>query len=137
MTLWDEKMLIGIPVIDDQHRNLVNALNELIVACSNNHGQDSIKKTLLFVVDYIKVHFADEEKIQIEYDYPYLNDHRKLHNDFISTIATVIKDYERDHLANELIANTNMILINWITEHIYTEDKKIGDYVHTKNKGLE
>jgi len=132
MTIWDEKMLIGVPEIDEQHRNLVNALNELLAACENGNGQDSILKTFIFIVGYTKVHFADEEELQVKYDYPYLDEHRELHKDFTATVTALLEDFEQDRSTHALIAKTSEMLTDWVVNHICIEDKKIGDHIQKK-----
>jgi len=129
MSLWNEKMLIGVPEIDEQHHNLVNALSELMTACAQDQGEDVIHRTLLFIVDYTQEHFRDEERIQAKYRYPLLEKHKKQHSGFILTVGELMNDYERTRSTNDLIANTSKILIDWVMEHIRTEDKKIGDYI--------
>jgi len=131
--MWNDDMLIGVEKIDEQHQSLVKALDELHEACESNRGRDYIHKTLLFIANYTKEHFADEEKIQEEYGFPEMRMHKKQHDDFVTTATKLILEYVTVKSPDEFAMKICVILIDWVSNHIYTEDKKIGEYIRNKN----
>jgi len=137
MTLWTNDMLIGIDEIDKQHHNLVRALDELLNACSHHRGEEYIRKTLFFAVDYTKVHFADEEKLQEEFAYPDRLEHKKLHKKFIDDLSKVVLDYKNGCSIHDLVEKTGQTLIDWIMNHIKTEDKKYSEHIKMKREQMK
>jgi len=132
--MWNDDMLIGVPEIDNQHRGLVAAIDELLVACANNQNEESIRKTLLYIADYTKVHFTDEEKIQEEYGFPEMRMHKKQHDDFVTTATKLILEYVSIKTSDNLAEKICKTLVDWVGNHIRTEDKKIGEYIKSKSE---
>lgn len=132
MTFWKDTLLIGVPKIDDQHRKLITAIDELMEACTKMQGRETIGKTLDFVVSYAKEHFADEEKLQLQYAYPQITAHKNMHALFISDVSALVRDFEQNGPTVALTGKINKTLVDWLIKHISVEDKKIG--VHIKNK---
>lgn len=50
---WDKSLETGNPSIDSQHKSLINAINELLDACSQGKGRNEVSKTLNFLQDYV------------------------------------------------------------------------------------
>ena len=53
----------------------------------------------------------------------------KMHASFITTSNT--SDYNESGGNILVIINSNKMVINWLTQHIKTMDKKIGEYAKT------
>ncbi|MGH9681879.1 MAG: bacteriohemerythrin, partial [Candidatus Acidiferrales bacterium] len=74
---WNEKMSVGVDVLDMDHQKLVGLLNQLFDAMQSGHGKESLSKILDELVSYTKFHFAREEKLFSHSDYPDTASHRK------------------------------------------------------------
>lgn len=133
MTYWKDSLLVGVPLIDEQHRKLVNAIDELMDACMKGEGRDAIGKTLNFVADYTKEHFSDEEKLQAQYAYPGMAAHKQIHTQFISNVSALVNDFNQNGPNVALTGKINKTLIDWLIRHIGTEDKKIGLHIQSKS----
>ena len=133
MALWNDSMLVGVTKIDDQHKKLIAAIDDLLQACAKGEGQAAIGKTLDFVLSYTKEHFADEEALQAQHAYPGLAAHKQLHSLFISSIGSIKTQFEQKGADSGLIATINKMLVDWLVKHINTEDKKYA--AHIKSKG--
>ena len=77
-------MEFGVAKIDEQHRELINKINELIEMSGEMFSTEEIKKTLATLSDYVTKHFADEEELQIKCGYPKYELHKIQHKDFIN-----------------------------------------------------
>jgi hemerythrin len=135
MSFWKDSLLVGVPRIDEQHRKLVEAIDELSAACMEGKGRATIEKTLKFVVSYTKEHLSDEEKLQEKYAYPGLAAHKKIHADFIKEVNALVKDFEQSGANISLTGKINKTLIDWLVNHIGSEDKKLGRYIQDKTSG--
>ncbi len=86
---WTDDLNIGIVWIDNQHKNLVDRLDKLLISLKENHNLTSISSTLKFFEDYTKTHFSTEEKSMIESGYPRYMAHKKKHQEFEKTINKI------------------------------------------------
>ncbi|MDR1902392.1 MAG: bacteriohemerythrin [Treponema sp.] len=126
---WEDRLSIGIPVIDIQHRRLVEITNKLYEAC--RQGGRAIRghfiATLHETVDYTCYHFGTEDKIMQRIRYPEYAAHKKEHDDFIIKVLKQMQDYEDE----KIYAPHAMVryLRDWILSHIAITDLKLGTYL--------
>ena len=129
MTYWKDSLLVGVPQIDDQHRELVGAIDRLMEACNQGKGRAAIEETLVFTVSYTKKHFSDEEKLQAQHAYPGMSAHKILHAQFISNINALFQEFTETGPNIALTGKLNKTLVDWLIKHISTEDKKLGEHI--------
>jgi hemerythrin len=129
MSLWNDRLLVGVSQIDMQHRKLVEAIDNLLAECSKGRGGEAVEKTLMFVVSYTKEHFSAEEKLQTQYNYPGIAAHKRIHADFISTVTALVNEFKQSGSNLALTGKINKILVDWLIKHISVEDKKVGDHI--------
>jgi hemerythrin len=126
---WDDRYSVGIPLIDDQHKKLIEMTNDLYNAClegseaASAHFREAARST----VDYVKYHFAAEEKILENVKYPGIAAHKKEHESFVMKVLEGVKDFEE---GKKFVPNVFVrYLRDWILAHIAVEDKKYADYI--------
>jgi len=125
---WQESYALGIKAIDDQHKELLNIVNDIFSHASGNQHQEQLyfKEVIAQAVDYIKMHFTTEEKIMISTKYQGYAEHKKHHEDFVLTVIKTAKDYE----AGKRLTLTSLgyFLKDWVLSHIAVMDRKYCDY---------
>ena len=129
MTNWNDSLLVGVSLIDNQHRELIKRMDHLRDACTQGKGHEEVEEILKFVVSYVKEHFKDEEEMQAKYAYPEIAEHKKLHAGFVERIIDLLREDKRTGPTAELTGKVNTALIGWFIQHIRTEDKKLGLYI--------
>ena len=126
MSSWNDSLLIGIKLIDEQHRELIGRMDKLMDACRHGKGHDEVEETLKYVVSYVKEHFKDEEALQAKYAYPGMVEHKKLHAGFVDSVVNLLQEDKKTGPSTELTAHVNKTLIGWFITHIRNEDQKLG-----------
>ncbi|HHW31595.1 MAG TPA: hemerythrin family protein [Clostridiaceae bacterium] len=126
---WTSDLSVGVEYIDSQHKLLFEKANDLFEAGKNRKSKEVIAEMLNFLDEYTKQHFRDEEAYMAKINYPDLEQHKKLHKDFIAEISKLRQEYQQSGGNIVLIINANHLVSNWLTKHISTMDKKIGLYV--------
>lgn len=121
---WTQDLESGIPVIDAQHKRIVDYINELSTACQTGNDKET-KNVIEGLLDYTITHFQFEEDLQEKAGYPFLKAHRRIHEIFMKKVAAI-----RERSANgEDIAYELLDLLNgWLVSHIKSEDR---DYVES------
>ncbi|MCL2179564.1 MAG: bacteriohemerythrin [Treponema sp.] len=127
---WTNKWACGIKVIDDQHKALVELVNDLFkhVTGEDKQEHDYFDKVIQELVNYVKVHFAAEEKILIATKYAGYAEHKKQHDLFIRTVVENIKLYEAGK--RYTLSTFARFLKDWILSHIAMMDKQYFEYLH-------
>jgi len=126
---WDDSLLLGDARVDMQHQKIFELANDIINTCEDGSSTKKVKETLDFMVDYAVQHFADEEILQLEYDYPEYKDHKQSHDEFKVTVGELLWRFYEIGSSVELSNEVNEFLFKWLTIHIQKEDKKIVDYI--------
>ena len=126
---WSDSLSIGVELIDEQHKMLIQKLNDLSKALENRQGEVETVKALEFMVDYTDFHFSAEEKIMAEQNYPGLEHQKKQHAEFKGHLNQLIEDYREEGPTKELVTSVNALLINWLIKHIHGVDLKLGEFL--------
>ncbi len=127
--VWDKKLETGNATIDSQHKELVNAVNQLLDACAVGKGRAQIKETSDFLLDYTKRHFADEEKLQTQSKYPDYINHKKNHSDFVKAVNEIVEQLNKDGATIVLVGKINNTIASWLINHILEEDVKVAAHI--------
>ena len=119
---WTVELDTGIEVIDHQHRQIVDFINQLEAA---NIAKDKakIKEVVDACVDYTLSHFAFEESLQEEAGYKYCKPHKKVHELFTRKVAEY---QQRVDLGDDVADELHGMLSRWLVNHIKRDD---ADYV--------
>lgn len=130
--VWKNEYSVGIESLDNDHRKLLNLINQLQTAVHYQTDEKAEKEILEEVVAYTKYHFAREEKMMEEANYRDLAAHKKTHTMMISKVDEFMQDYEsRGHEALEIVA---LFLKNWLVKHINGTDQEYTSAL--KEKGI-
>ncbi|MBN2794377.1 MAG: hemerythrin family protein [Clostridia bacterium] len=130
---WEENLVLGITQIDKEHMELVQQANKLFDALGDpDKSSKEILETLNFLAGYVVNHFNSEEKLQLKYGYPMFNQHKRIHEDFKKEVATLIHDIEINGLKTSQKLSINKMVIHWLKNHIGVEDRKVAEYIKSK-----
>ena len=125
---WDNSFSVGFDSMDDQHKKLVDMINELFQACE----QGVIEADMAFLqiikkaLDYAETHFTDEEELLREANYPYLGEQKEQHKDFVAEVQKSIEEFEAGNIEPDYLAK---FLKNWLLNHIAVYDKRYTPYL--------
>lgn len=120
----------GNTLIDSEHKQLFQAINDLLDACAQGKGRGQLEQTTKFLYDYTSKHFSDEEKLQVQCKYPEYAQHRQYHESFKKVVADLGKQLSIEGPTVNLVGQINTALAGWLLSHIKREDKKLAEYIH-------
>ncbi|VAW68536.1 Hemerythrin domain protein [hydrothermal vent metagenome] len=119
---WTDELNTNIQVIDSQHHRIVDYINNLDDVSGSNE-RDEVGKVLNELVDYTLSHFAFEESLLEDSNYPFINGHKRVHALFIKRVSSFQQRFEMgEDITEELLA----VLKSWLINHIRSDD---NDYV--------
>lgn len=133
---WDSSLNTGIELIDNQHRELVEAVENNILASTDEKALNSFNSTLSFLETYVLQHFSDEEDYQKSSGYPDYHIHKSLHNDLIQDLNEIKNQIDREGINPELANSINQFLLDLVMHHISKADYEFGKYYKKWKNGL-
>ena len=125
--VWDASFSVGVDELDDQHKQLINMINQLKDIKNISVGSESISTTLAEMTKYMDYHFKAEEKYLIDSGYPDFLSHSKQHNEFMEKTMEFCQDtIDRKEDVPEKIHSYLML---WLTNHILKSDMKYKSHL--------
>jgi hemerythrin len=131
-TEWSQALSTGNATIDDQHKQLINALNALYSAYRSGEGRDVVEKTMVFLVEYTIKHFDTEEELQTKYGYPEYQQHRQMHEDFKRVAGGLLHELKTNGPTDVFISHIYSAVSLWVVQHIKGEDIKMAAFIKGK-----
>jgi hemerythrin len=153
--VWDDRYSVGILELDEQHKVLINLINELNVIQSSEKDslyEQKINDALNEVKNYTVLHFATEEILMRLFHYNFLDTHKFSHDKFTHIITEHHKyimelmeqqkkdsdnKLEQEEIAQEINARISKVisfLQKWLLSHILKEDR---EYIEFFSKAQE
>lgn len=133
--VFDSSLVTGNELIDTQHKELIARINKLAEQCGGTKEMNAAVRTLDFLMDYTDFHFVAEEKLQEECHYPRLEEHKKLHAQFVRVV-----DELREMLAEEegpseaFVAAVEKNIVDWLVNHIQICDRDVAEYIRKNSE---
>lgn len=127
---WKDDYSVGIDSIDQQHKKLLNLINQLQTAVDYSTGEIFEREALDELVDYTKTHFTYEEGLLRDNDYPEFEAHKRQHEKMFEKVREVLTSYEKDQ--DTAMSNAAEFLKDWLINHINGTDKEYSDYLIAK-----
>ncbi len=123
----------GNTLIDTEHAQLFDAINELLDACTSGTGRKYIEQTVTFLADYVDKHFGDEEQLQKQYAYPNYEGHKKFHTKYKADIRQMEAEVKRDGATLQTLSHVTD-LANRLVSHIRQEDKRLAAHIREQEQ---
>jgi diguanylate cyclase (GGDEF)-like protein/PAS domain S-box-containing protein/hemerythrin-like metal-binding protein len=121
---FEDSHLVGVRVIDEQHRNLAHLVNGLNDALKHDETQESIMHMFDDLLAATARHFDTESRYMEEQHYPERERHETEHARLVNEVAHFKAQFSqgREQLVLQLMKD-------WLLHHIVHSDKKLGDYL--------
>ncbi len=123
---WNDNLVVGIPKIDEQHRVLIDLINELATQLV---GDSSVELNRVFdeLTAYANYHFETEENIWAPcfVDDEWFFNHQRTHASFIDDILA-IKEQDNDRPLQQTVEKIVGFLVRWLAYHIIDSDKRMA-----------
>lgn len=127
---WTDALDLGLPLLDEQHKQLFAISNDLLDAIARGEGQDILKDIFDRLKEYTQYHFKEEEAYMKKIGYNDFDAHAAEHALLlvrVNTLWRMIKSGE--HISPQ---GASLFLSDWITEHILHRDALIGRFAKDK-----
>ena len=138
LLVWNDELVTGVTEIDEQHRILVNSINEVNTRLSNTTvNAEILEKITQDLLSYALYHFETEESLMKEFNYAEKHGedsvvHQRQHREFSATVVAVREGIK----AEKLISREELLtfLNGWLVNHILNTDKRLGAFISEKRR---
>ncbi len=131
--VFDDSLRTGNGLIDTQHQELIARVNRLTEDCREGTEKLAAVQTLGFLMDYTNIHFADEEKLQAEQEYPLLEAHKAQHAVFVRAVEELQEMLEEEEGPSEaFVEAVKKNVVDWLLNHICVWDKQVAQFIREK-----
>ena len=126
LVVWSPTYSVGIKLVDDQHKGLLDLINDMFnhVVGSEKQEREYFREVIHKTVDYVKIHFATEERIMIATKFPGYQEHKRAHDVFVLKVIDTINDFDKGHEVKFSLSSTTRFLKEWVLTHIAIMDKQ-------------
>ncbi|WP_090087571.1 bacteriohemerythrin [Clostridium uliginosum] len=124
-----EEYKTGIEFIDEQHKMLFDIADRTYMLLKNEYTLDKYDKVVALIEelqDYTAFHFKAEEAYMESINYKKMFTQKIEHEAFIKKLNDVdLKSIDENQ--DDYIISILQFLNDWLTEHIFKNDKLIGE----------
>ena len=132
MAGWNDKYAVGIRTVDEQHKGLIEKIDELRNAMRAGEGRTKLASLIQFLGGYAVKHFTTEEGLMRLYGYPKFDEHKKIHEDFKADFGKLAAEVDSTVKSSLLTIEVERRLSNWLIAHIQARDKEAAAFMTAK-----
>lgn len=130
---WQEAYSTGIQIIDDQHRQIFETINQLFDQLQAQAPLPEIMGTLEFLSAYAVNHFQTEESFMLESGYPDISAHQQEHGGLLDRIRDTRARFQSPEPPTTL--ELSKLVKEWMAHHIGEVDMGYASYMKAKGEG--
>lgn len=135
---WHKNFETGIDLIDEQHKRLVDILNQLAAHLANRSNPIVLNTVFDELASYADYHFQTEEKVWSEHfkDDEWYQEHELTHESFREAVLE-LKHTDSQKPLDDVIQDVVSFLSRWLAYHILDTDKRMAKAVLAVNSGMD
>jgi hemerythrin len=129
---WKDSYSVKVKEMDDQHRKLVDMINQFHAAMKVGKEKEVVGSFLAGLTDYTRRHFTSEENLLRIHGYSGYEEQSKAHDNLVSQVEDIRKKYSEGSVQSKQVIS---FLKEWLILHIQGMDRDYGP--HLNGKGVE
>ncbi|MBP2314274.1 bacteriohemerythrin [Azospirillum soli] len=123
---WTPEMSTGKAAVDEQHRKLIEVINRLLARSTGPDGRNEAFSALKDLDEYVREHFAQEERHMLAVRFPGYAAHKAEHDEMRATVATLRASIRS---AENVFGATVAILPRWLERHLMGADREFAAFL--------
>ena len=119
---WSSKYSVGVRNLNDQHKEVINLLNELHAAMLKGQAQSVAGVLLPKIQRHAKEHFSTEERLMESTKFSGLAEHRAEHQALLARVDTCAARHKQGD--GSVYLELLNFMRDWLTHHMQKVDQK-------------
>lgn len=125
---WSDDYLLGIEIIDQQHRQLFSYFEEIEKAIADD-DRSTVTIVVNGLVNYAISHNTFEESLMEKAKYPLTEAHHQIHETFKTRAIEYLRRLEAGEDPLKVAAQVRVYIGLWLVSHVKQEDRDYVPYV--------
>ena len=126
---------MSVDAMQETHENEIKILNEIEKLATNylvrKTHKEELEAKLDEYVEHVHKHFANEERLMQEYDFPSYDMHKTAHDMFLLDLEYAMRPWKESGDMKKII-NFIFKTPEWIVLHVNTVDAPTANYLASK-----
>jgi len=131
---WSDRYAVGVQAIDDEHKELFDAIRAFDLAMTQNTEAAEIRGLLRNLTAATVKHFAHEEAAMREAKYPGLTLHCGNHRHLMEKLDAFTVRFSRGGAA--INRHSLSFLRDWLVPHIENDDRRFANWLQDRERDL-
>lgn len=132
---WSQDYETGEATIDDQHKRLFIAVNDLEELVERQiHEGPELDWLMRFLATYVHNHFSYEELCMQHHKCPVAEKNHQAHQAFMAFYAEIAEEYNAHGSSIRLMRRLHTTLSDWLVSHICQVDIHLRACLHGSEK---
>jgi hemerythrin-like metal-binding protein len=126
-----DHLLLSVPQLDKQHRELIAEVNEFSAAVDAGASRAELEQRVTQLMEDFQVHFGSEERLMQSSSFPGLTPHADEHGRLIAQMTGL-----RDGLGSGGVQLCNALVLFvrlWAEQHIAGQDRTFAQFLGDGN----
>jgi hemerythrin len=124
---WDSSFSVGVKLLDEQHKRIVNMMNRLISDREATVRSEAISELLDGLTKYATDHFRAEEQLLEEHGYPGLAHQKEEHRAYRIKVVTLCQATISHE--DSVPAGLLKFMCDWWVNHILETDMEYRSFL--------
>lgn len=130
LVTWKDTLSVGVDMIDNQHRTLIELLNQLDERVRAGGAPMVLSGALDRLIWHTAMHFADEEALMKSNGYPEAAGHVAEHYGLVKAAINLQK---RLAISPGDLSEGDMIFMrDWLQQHLQGSDRRLGEFLQAR-----
>lgn len=125
---WHSGLEVELQLIDREHRELVERLNQLIELLTGGAPRERWLEALDGLINHVVEHFTHEERVMENVRFPGYAEHRLHHQQLVQEV-TEFRSGLNSAGDDDTLATIRFLKF-WVIKHVVQEDLKIKSHVY-------
>lgn len=126
---WTAQLSVGVEEIDAQHQELYRRINVFLAALAEKRGAAELEPLVRWLREYVREHFAEEQRLMEFSFYPGLGEHLAEHHRFEADYEALAEELQRTGPTFGLARRLLALLVDWLDAHLATTDRAFGAFL--------
>jgi hemerythrin-like metal-binding protein len=126
---WNDTLGVGVKALDEDHKRMAALIDELHEGILSAQSNEILEDILSRLIDCTRSHFAREEKLLAEADYPNVSVHKAQHDALAEWAIQTEIDFYRGTLTAPLLDVVNQMK-DWFLAHMNGPDHLYGAHLN-------
>ena len=128
---WTKASLgLDIPEMDLEHQILINLMNKLFEKNEAHVQKVEMSQVIKELIDYVIIHFKDEEQFLDKINYPNLDTHKDIHQKLLKQLKMYYEEFLKQN-SDKIDDRFFEFLSLWLTSHIQHFDMDYSHFLHS------